>query len=58
MMVLALVQEIGVAVIGLGTLGWLLLRMRSRGATGNCCGERECPAAKLIVRDLEEARRS
>lgn len=57
MMVLALVQEIGVAVIGFGTLGWLLLRVRSRGATGNCCGERECPAAKQIVRDLEEARR-
>ena len=57
MMALAVAQEIGVSLIGLGSLAYFVVRMRSRGATGNCCGERECPAAKLIVRDLEQARR-
>ena len=36
---------------GLGALafGYLLLRYLRRRASGNCCGEKECPASGNIV---------
>jgi len=49
-------QEIGVAVLGLLALGYFLLRLRRRQG-GNCCGERECPAAKEVGRRLARTRR-
>ena len=35
-----------------GYLGWRYLRRR---ASGNCCGEPECPAARNMVRNLVKA---
>jgi hypothetical protein len=33
--------------------GYLVWRMARRHGSGNCCGEKECPAAKNMVRNLE-----
>jgi hypothetical protein len=45
-------QEIAVLVIGVVAAGYLLVRYLRRRASANCCGEKECPAAKQTVRDL------
>ena len=37
--------------------GFLLARWRRRRAAGNCCGERECPAAKGMVERFTRSRR-
>ncbi len=36
---------------------WLFVRYLKRRATGNCCGEAECPAAKATARRIEDAAR-
>jgi hypothetical protein len=36
---------------------WLLARYLKRRATGNCCGEPECPAAKQTAKRIEDALR-
>jgi hypothetical protein len=48
-------QEIAAYVLFAAALGWLLWRWRRRRATGNCCGEPECPAAKATARRIEDA---
>ncbi len=41
-------------VVGLA-VGYLFVwRVRRRKATGNCCGEPECPAAKQTLRKLDQ----
>jgi hypothetical protein len=43
------IQEIlAYLIVGLAVL-WLVVRYRRRRATGNCCGEPECPAARSMV---------
>ncbi|HEX5138847.1 MAG TPA: hypothetical protein VFY93_17890 [Planctomycetota bacterium] len=37
--------------------GWLLWRYAKRRATGNCCGEAECPAAKVTAKKLGDLAR-
>ncbi len=51
------VQEAAVAVVVALAFGYLVLRARRRRASGNCCGEKECPAAKGTVEKLERLRR-
>jgi len=52
-----MIQQIAAyALCGLA-VAWLLLRYLKRRATGNCCGEAECPAAKQTARRIEEAAR-
>lgn len=48
-------QEVAACVLGLLAGGYLVLRLLRRRA-GNCCGERECPAAKEVTRKLEALR--
>ena len=36
---------------------WLVRRYLKRRATGNCCGEAECPAAKATAKRIDEALR-
>jgi len=38
-----------VAVIGVGTLAWLVRRFVVRRGAGTCCGEKECPAARRML---------
>ncbi|MHC4449572.1 MAG: hypothetical protein ACYS0E_05425 [Planctomycetota bacterium] len=40
--------------LAVGYLGW---RYLSRRATGNCCGEKECPAAREMVEKLQRGTR-
>lgn len=49
-------QIVAFALVGLAAL-WLLVRYLKRRATGNCCGEPECPAAKETARKIEQAAR-
>ena len=49
-------QIVAYALVGLAAL-WLLVRYLKRRATGNCCGEAECPAAKATARRIEDAAR-
>ncbi len=49
-------QIVAYALVGLAA-AWLLVRYLKRRATGNCCGEAECPAAKATARRIEEAAR-
>jgi len=51
------VQEVGVAIAVALAVGYLVLRARRRRASGNCCGEKECPAAKGAVAKIERLRR-
>jgi len=38
-------QTIGALAILAAAVGYLAWRYATRRATGNCCGEKECPAA-------------
>jgi membrane protein implicated in regulation of membrane protease activity len=49
-------QIVAYALVALAAL-WLLRRYLKRRATGNCCGEPECPAAKQTAKRIEEAAR-
>jgi len=51
------VQEVAVVVLVALAVGYLVLRSRRRRASGNCCGEKECPAARGTVEKLERLRR-
>ncbi len=42
-------QEMVAFGIGALALGYLLLRKLRRRASGNCCGEKQCPASGSIV---------
>ena len=42
-------QEIVAFSIGALALGYMLFRYLRRRASGNCCGEKECPASGNIV---------
>jgi hypothetical protein len=46
-------QEVIAAALGVAALAYLVVRWRRRRATGNCCGEPECPAAKQVVDRLD-----
>ncbi len=46
-------QEIATILIVVAAALWLGVRWRRRRASGNCCGEKECPAAKQTLRRLE-----
>ncbi len=43
---------IGIGVLAASYLGWRALRRR---LAGTCCGERECPAAREIVKRMQDA---
>ncbi len=49
-------QEIAVFVVGAIALGYLVMRYARKRATGNCCGEKECPAAREMVDKIERLR--
>jgi hypothetical protein len=49
-------QELAAALLVLFAAGYLALRILRRRA-GNCCGEKECPAAKTISHRLTRIRR-
>jgi hypothetical protein len=51
------IQEIAAFALVLAAAAWLLRRHLKRRATGNCCGEAECPAAKATSRRIEELAR-
>jgi len=38
-------------------VAYLIRRKLRRRATGNCCGEKECPAAKRALDDIRRATR-
>jgi hypothetical protein len=42
-------QEIAAFAVAALAVVYLVLRHRRRRSTGNCCGEKECPAAKGMV---------
>jgi len=44
------------AILG-SAVAWLLVRYLRRRASGNCCGEPECPAAKETARRIAESAR-
>ena len=46
-------QAWAACLIGLVAAAYLVWRWRRRRATGNCCGEPECPAAKQTLRRLD-----
>ncbi|MHC4818099.1 MAG: hypothetical protein ACYTF8_08595 [Planctomycetota bacterium] len=46
-------QEIATFVIGAAAVVWLSARWWRRRASGNCCGEKECPAAGGTVEKLK-----
>jgi len=48
-------QELAVYVIVGAATGWLVVRHLRRRASGNCCGEPECPAARETARRIEDA---
>jgi hypothetical protein len=45
-------QEIGAFLLLAGAVAYLVYRRLRRRASGNCCGEPECPAAKRSLRRL------
>jgi len=49
-------QVVAFVLVGVAA-GWLVVRWWKRRATGNCCGEAECPAAKATARRIEQAAR-
>jgi hypothetical protein len=46
------VQELGAFLVGALALGYLAWRHVRGRASGNCCGEAECPAAKATLDKL------
>jgi hypothetical protein len=46
------VQDIGAFVLVGLAVAYLVWRSMRRRATGNCCGEKECPAAREMVDKL------
>ncbi|MHC4549968.1 MAG: hypothetical protein ACYTEZ_14445 [Planctomycetota bacterium] len=50
-------QEILTLLIVAAAAAWLFWRWRRRRATGSCCGEAECPAARASLDKIERARR-
>jgi hypothetical protein len=50
-------QDVVVYLVLAAAAGYLLWRSLRRRGSGNCCGEKECPAAKNMVRNLERAKR-
>ena len=45
-------QEIATFLIVAAAVVWLAVRRWRRHKGGNCCGEKECPAAKATVEKL------
>ena len=48
-------QELITYAIGALALGYLGLRIVRRKLAGNCCGEKQCPAAKQIVQRIGDS---
>ena len=48
-------QEIVAFGLGAAALTYLAWRWFRRRATGNCCGEPECPAAKQMVERVKRS---
>ena len=46
-------QEFIAYALGAAALGYLGWRIARRRLAGNCCGAKECPAAKQIVERFE-----
>ena len=46
-------QEIATFVVVAAAVVWLAARWWRRRASGNCCGEAECPAARSTVDKLK-----
>jgi len=46
-------QEIATFLLGGLALAYLAYRHLRKRASGNCCGEAECPAAKGMVEKIE-----
>jgi hypothetical protein len=45
-------QEIAAFAVAALAVAYLVVRHFRRRATGNCCGEKECPAAKGMVEKI------
>lgn len=52
-----MIQQVAAYVLVALAAAWLLRRYLRRRATGNCCGEAECPAAKATAKRIEELSR-
>jgi len=52
-----MIQQIVAYLLVAAAGAWLLRRYLKRRATGNCCGEPECPAAKATVQKIEDLAR-
>ena len=47
-----MIQQIAAYALVALAAAWLVWRYVRRRATGNCCGEAECPAAKAAARRI------
>lgn len=52
-----MIQQIAAYALVSLAAAWLVYRYVKRRATGNCCGEAECPAAKATAQRITEAAR-
>jgi hypothetical protein len=52
-----MIQQVAAYALVALAAAWLLWRYAKRRATGNCCGEAECPAAKATARKLDQLSR-
>lgn len=50
-------QEIGAITLVALAVAYLAWRYLSRRAAGNCCGEKECPAAREMVEKFQRGTR-
>ena len=50
-----MIQQIAAYALVALAAAWLVYRYAKRRATGNCCGEPECPAAKATARKILDA---
>lgn len=47
------VQELAAYLLGAVAAAYLLVRYLRRRASANCCGEKECPASREMVENLQ-----
>jgi hypothetical protein len=52
-----MIQQIAAYALVAAAAAWIAYRYVKRRATGNCCGEAECPAANATARRITEAGR-
>ena len=51
------VQDIGAITLVALAVAYLAWRYLSRRTSGNCCGEKECPAAREMVEKFQRGQR-